>query len=127
MRFHTTFFIVSVIAALSGVVWAAGQPLSDISGSWSLSVDGGTHGEPTLAVRQQGQSLTGTITNARGTQKITGTIKGNRAVFGFVATRDGATVKAAYEGTHESATKMSGRVEFTGSMTGTGRWVGTKK
>jgi hypothetical protein len=127
MDLGRTVGVVSLIAALAGGALAASQA-ADISGEWSLSVDvGGTRGTPTLVVSQQGQSLTGTLTNAQGSQKITGTISGDKAVFGFLATRDGATVKATYEGTVESATRMRGRVAFTGAMNGTGAWVATKK
>ena len=119
-------FAMAFVIVTSTVLGATQAP--DVSGAWNVSVDvGGTHGDPTLVLKQTGQGLSGTITNRRGTQKITGMLQGNKAVFGFLATRDGATVKATYEGTVESATRMSGRVEFTGSISGTGMWVATKK
>lgn len=75
----------SVLAA--SIVFA--QPRSKVAGTWLLSVDvGDTHGTPTVVLRQQGGTLTGTV---------------------------------------ESKKKMSGTVEFTGGVTGSGTWVATKK
>jgi hypothetical protein len=123
---HTTVSLI-FIAALSGFVVRANQA-ADISGTWSFAVDvDGTQGSPTFVFKQQGEQLEGTVTNPRGTQNVTGTIKGNKAIFGFQGTRDGQAFKATYDGTLESASKMTGRVEFIGSVNGNGTWVATRK
>ena len=64
---------------------------------------------------------------ARGQQKISGTVNGDKAVFGFAITRDGQPFKATYSGTIESATTMTGTVEFSGALNGSGTWSATRK
>jgi hypothetical protein len=81
----------------------------------------------TWVFKQQGDRLTGTANRGEGDRKVSGTVKGDKAVFGFEAAREGRVVKAAFRGTIESPTKMSGTVEFAGSISGTGTWTATKK
>jgi hypothetical protein len=127
MRTHRLTAVVALIVSLWGPIGLAGRA-ADLSGTWSFSVDvGGTHGDPTFVFKQRGETLTGTVTNARGEQPITGTVKGDKAVFGFGGTRDGQTFKATYSGTVESPTRMKGTVEFVGALSGTGTWVATRK
>jgi hypothetical protein len=115
-----------VVVGLVGI-GVAGQT-TDISGTWNLSVDvDGTKGTPTVVLEQQGSTLTGTVTNPRGRQRVTGTVKGNQAVFGFETTREGQPFKASYRGTIDSPRRMTGEVEFSGALSGTGTWVATKE
>ena len=117
----------ALVVGVATMAAEANQP-PDISGTWIFSVDvGGTHGAPTFVFTQDGQKLAGTVTNGSATQKIAGTVKGNKAVFGFQGLRDGRMLKATYEGSLVSATKMTGRVEFSGALNGTGTWTATKK
>ena len=88
---------------------------------------GETHGTPVVVLEQKGSVLTGTITNPRGQQQLTGTIEGKDAVFAFETVREGQTLSAVYRGTVESRRKMSGTVDFTGALTGSGTWVASKK
>ena len=126
MRTHGFTFAIAVVVSLVGI-GTAGQT-TDISGTWSLSVDmNGAQGTPTVVLEQQGATLTGTVTNPRGQQKVTGTVKGNQAVFGFETTREGQPFKASYRGTIESPRRMTGEVEFSGALSGTGTWVATKE
>lgn len=128
MRWHHLASIATLIAAVAAAAGAATQ-LIDISGTWSFSVDmGSTQGMPTFVFNQQGERLGGTVTRPTGQpQKVAGTVKGDKTTFWFEATRDGRSLKATYRGTIESPTKMSGAVEFTGAVTGTGTWTATKK
>jgi hypothetical protein len=113
----------TVLASGGGAVQA-----TDISGVWNFSVDvGDTHGDPVFSFQQKGETLAGTVTNPRGTQAITGTVKGDRAVFGFEGGRGGGFLKAVYTGTVESPRRMTGTVEFSGDLEGTGTWVATKR
>jgi hypothetical protein len=100
----------------------------DISGTWVFSVDleDGGHGDPTFVFKQEGEKLTGTYSGPLGEQKVTGTVKGDKAAFGFEASRDGETIKAAYSASIESPSKMTGTVEFSGGNT-RGTWTGTKR
>lgn len=126
MRRHGFAFAIAVVVSLAGM-GAAGQT-PEISGTWRLSVAmEGAQGTPTLVLEQQGATLTGTVSNPRGQQKVTGTVKGDQAVFGFETTREGQPFKASYRGTIESPRRMSGEVEFSGVLSGTGTWVGTKE
>jgi hypothetical protein len=72
--------------------------------------------------------LTGSYDGPPGQREVTGSVTENRAVFGFeVASDDGSEKrKATYTATIESATKISGTVEFSpdGSR---GKWTATKK
>jgi hypothetical protein len=119
--------LVTVIAAASGAAARETQRV-DISGTWSFFVEAGnTQNTPTFVVKQQGERLSGTWLRGDRRADVSGTVKGDKAVFGFEGTRDGRSFKATYRGTIESATKMSGAVEFTGALTGTGTWTAVKK
>jgi hypothetical protein len=127
MRIHGSSVVVALIVVLSGSIGLADQK-ADISGTWNLAQDmGSRQGMQTFVFKQQGERLTGTANNGNGDQKVTGTVKGDKAVFSFEATREGRTLKGTYHGTIESATKMTGTVDFTGSITGSGTWTANKK
>jgi hypothetical protein len=123
----------SVLVLLTGLMSLA-LPVSagmatpaDLSGTWVFSVelqDGG-RGEPTFTFKQDGERLTGSYSGPLGEQKVTGTLKGNKAIFGFEFTNEGTPYEARYTGTVESATKMTGTVEFTNGVRGT--WTATRK
>ena len=126
MRQHRLGLVVALCASI-GVSGVAAQ-LRDISGTWSLQVDmGSVTGEPVFSFEQKGETLAGTVSSPRGTQKVTGTIKNDKVVFEFEGGRDDRTFKAVYTGTVESATGMRGSVEYTGALDGAGTWVATKK
>jgi hypothetical protein len=127
MQQYRRAFLVAMILAVSTSAGSASRA-ADISGTWLFSVDmGGTQGTPTFVFKQQGETVTGTVSNARGQQKISGTVKGDKAVFGFEVTRDGQPFKATYRGIIESPTKMTGTVDFSGALTGSGTWAAAKK
>jgi len=127
MRIHGSSVVVALIVVLSGSIGLADQK-ADISGTWNVAQDmGSRQGMLTFVFTQQGERLTGTANNGNGDQKVTGTVNGDKAVFSFEATREGRTLKGTYHGTIESATKMTGTVDFTGSITGSGTWTANKK
>ena len=126
MRDALLVLVLSVLTA--GSIESAVQRRANVAGTWQLSVEiGETQGTPIVVLKQKGGVLTGTITQPRGQQTLTGTIEGSEAVFAFEAVRDGVTVTGVYRGRLESARKMSGTVDFTGALTGSGTWVATKK
>ena len=97
---------------------------ADVAGNWALSVEtqAGT-GTPTLTLRQDGETLTGTYSSqVFGEQKVSGTVKGSAITFGFTASVEGNTIKVTYTGTVES-TSMNGKVSLgdLGEGTFTGR------
>jgi hypothetical protein len=48
-------------------------------------------------------------------------------MFSFQVVREGQPTTGIYRGTVESRNKMTGTVEFTGGVNGSGTWVATKK
>src|ERR1044071_7462221 len=121
-------FVVLALVVLSAGAFTRADHPANVAGTWLLSVDvGDTHGMPTVVLNQKGATLTGTLTNPRGQQMLTGTVDGKEAVFSFQAVREGQALSAVYRGTLESRKKMSGTVDFTGALTGSGTWVGIRK
>jgi hypothetical protein len=84
---------------------------ADVAGTWAITVEiGGNTGTPTLTLKQDGETLTGTYSSqVFGEQKVTGSIKGNSITFGFSASLEGTNVKVTYTGTVDKAT-MKGKV-----------------
>lgn len=120
------FSIGFILAALLSLPMLA----ADISGTWKFSVDldGGGHGDPTLVLTQNGSKVTGTYSGPAGEQKVSGTVSGNTATFGFTSQRDGATVKTTYTAKIESAKAMSGTVQFENPQgNAAGKWTATKQ
>ncbi|HEU4391413.1 MAG TPA: hypothetical protein VFV34_26675 [Blastocatellia bacterium] len=122
-------FLIAVLicGALAVSAAPAAEDSIDISGTWAFSVDldNGGHGDPTFVFKQEKEKLTGSYDGPLGQYKVTGTVKEKTAVFGFDFESDGTTSKATYTGTIESATKMTGTVEFAGGPKG--KWTATKK
>jgi len=109
------------LAVVSLVVWAA-----DVSGTWSFTVetDQGT-GNPTFVLKQDGEKLTGTYTGTLGEAKVSGSVKGDQVVIEFQADAGGQAIKVVYSGAIESPTRMKGKVDFGGQLSGT--WTATRK
>jgi len=117
--------VFALVAAV--VVGKTTAAVVDISGTWVFSVDleDGGHGDPTFVFKQDKETLTGSYDGPLGQFKVEGTIKENKAVFGFAFTNEGEARKATYTGTVESATRMTGTIEFSGGPKG--KWTATKK
>ena len=116
---------VASTAGSHGVVWLQEKP-QDVSGVWAITVEtaGGT-GNPTLTLKQDGETLTGTYASqVFGDQKVTGTIKGSAITFAFTATMEGMTFTVTYTGTVEKDT-MKGKVAL-GDL-GEGTFTAKKK
>ena len=118
---HNPLRFALALAVVTVVVWAA-----DISGTWSFAVetDQGT-GNPTFVLKQDGEKLTGTYTGILGEAKVTGTVKGDQVVIEFQGEVSGQTFKVVYSGVIESPTRMKGKVDLGGQISGT--WTATKK
>jgi len=103
---------------------------ADISGKWTFSVDldGGGHGDPTFALKQESGKLTGTYDGPLGERDVSGTVTGDVAQFGFSVERDGEAVRVTYTAKIESATRMSGTVKLEGAGEGgSGKWTAVKQ
>jgi hypothetical protein len=81
MRPHRLIPAIAMLAVL-GVAAGIAQTM-DISGTWSFSVDvGDSHGDPTFAFEQKGETLAGTVSQPRRQgQKVTGTVHGRSGRF----------------------------------------------
>jgi hypothetical protein len=114
-----------VMAANAGA--AVAQETVDVTGTWALQIDlgGGQGGSPSVALKQEGEKLTGTYSSqVVGEHQVVGTVKGNAVTFGFEASFDGNAVRVTYSGTVEKDT-MKGEVTFGDFATGT--FTGEKK
>ncbi len=116
MRIFSSIGLILVAAVLSLPARAAAGGLAqdkpaDVAGTWNITVDiGGNTGTPSVALKQDGEKLTGTYSSqVFGEQKVTGTIKGNAITFEFTASLEGNAVKVTYSGTVDKAT-MKGKV-----------------
>jgi len=98
-------------------------PAADISGTWSAAVqlDAGS-GTATFALKQSGESLSGTYSGALGSANVTGTVKGSVVEWTFDNPDAG---KIVYKGKLEGNSKMSGTVEY--GQLGKGTFTAEKK
>ncbi len=116
--------LIVFLLGLSLFAVGVGAKATDISGTWafSISLDGGPQNFPmTFILKQAGDKLTGT----QGESQLTGTVKGNQVAITVAGkNKGGMDFKNIYNGTIESATKMSGTCEFP---KGPGKWTATKK
>jgi len=111
-----TRLLLAALIVLPLSVVAAGLPQdkpADVAGTWAITVEiAGTTGSPTVTLKQEGETLTGTYSSqVFGEQKVTGTIKGNAITFEFTASIEGNAVKVTYTGTVDKTT-MSGKVSL---------------
>ena len=95
---------------------------ADVTGKWDCEVvlDMGA-GNPSFALEQDGENLTGTYSGMAGEAKLTGTVKGNEIQFEFET--DFGPVK--YAGTIEDDGSMKGTADYAGQANGT--WTATKQ
>jgi hypothetical protein len=115
--------LVAAVVALPAFAVAGGlrqDKPADVAGTWNLTVDiGGNTGTPTVTLKQDGETLTGTYSSqVFGEQKVTGTIKGNAITFEFTGSIEGNTVKVTYSGTVDKST-MKGKVNLGDVAEGT--------
>ena len=112
-----------ILLALAFAVTAGAQAPAkvDLTGKWLFSVttDGGT-GTPTVTLKQQGDSLSGTYSSQIfGEQAIKGTVTGSKIGFTFTATVQGQTLTVSYAGTIEPDGSLKGTVDLGGFGSGT--------
>jgi hypothetical protein len=123
----TIALAVQVVVALAASARTAGQDKAvDVTGKWALTVEtGGGSGTPTVELKQDGETLTGTYSSrVFGDQKVTGKIKGSAITFSFTASFQGNSATVTYDGTAD-ATTMKGKVTV-GDM-GEGTFTGKKQ
>lgn len=99
--------------AMSAMGYVSPQRATDLTGTWNFKVvtENGT-GTPTVTMKQQGDSLTGTYESARmGALPFKGSVKGKSFSFA-VNTSGGATL--TFNGTIVNDDAVSGEVDFGG-------------
>lgn len=90
--------------------WAA-DPAS-VAGTWNITVESpnGT-GTPTVVLKQDGETLTGTYKGRYGESPVKGTIQGNEIKFTTTISPQGQDLEITYSGTVDGST-MKGKASF---------------
>lgn len=104
--------IIAIALATSAVALVA-QTAANLTGTWSFAVvtENGT-GTPTVTLKQQGDSLTGTYESGRmGVLPLKGTVKDKAFTFSL-STQGGATL--TFKGTMTDDDHVKGDVDFGG-------------
>ena len=106
MKIKTLFHSIVLSAVLLATAWAA-----DLSGKWNaeFTTPNGDKRQSTFTFQVDGDTLTGTVSSARGENKIeNGKVSGDEIVFSVTRNRGGTDVKFQYKG------KVSGdEIKFT--------------
>jgi hypothetical protein len=85
---------------------------ADLSGEWVLTTESQMGAQDALmTVRQNGNSLAGTISSRAGTVDYTGSLNGPAVAFDFTISVHGTDLKLDYSGTVEGDT-MKGKAVF---------------
>lgn len=102
-----------VLALAGGTMLAQG---ANVTGDWSFTVqtDQGS-GSPTVSLKQDGESITGTYNGLFGSAPVKGTVKGSAIEFSFTADAQGQQVDSVYKGTVDGDA-MKGTVAIAGGQ-----------
>lgn len=112
--FRTAALAVAALALTASAAFAA-VALHDVTGTWALEVvtENGT-GTPTLKLKQEGTTLTGTYeSRMMGVRALKGTVKGDSLMFDL-ATSGESTVVLSFLGVIVDADHIKGAVDFAG-------------
>lgn len=112
--FRTAALAVAALALTASAAFAA-VALHDVTGTWALEVvtENGT-GTPTLKLKQDGTTLTGTYeSRMMGVRALKGTVKGDSLMFDL-ATSGESTVVLSFLGVIVDADHIKGAVDFAG-------------
>src|SRR5262245_16080864 len=107
-----------------------GAQASDISGTWVFSITwetGARDSQVTIAIKQQGEKVTGLYLGPSVETEVTGSVTGNKVVIVVEGLRNNRTWKATYTGTIESPAKMAGVIEYVGDTSARGKWTAIKR
>lgn len=118
-------FPAMLMALFLGSITSALGDNADLSGNWSMTVNGPTGPQTSeMSVTQDGQEISGTITGSQGAQVFKGTVAGTAVTFGFTMEAMGTPLDIAYAGEVKDQA-MAGTVQF-GSF-GSGDFTAEKK
>jgi hypothetical protein len=104
----------------------ASGPAADVSGTWAFTVDlGSITATPTVLLKQDGQSLTGTYTSTQyGQFPLKGTVNGDKIDFAFTMSIEGNALDVHFAGTADKD-GLKGTVNYGG--VGEGTFTGKKR
>ena len=92
---------------------------ADLTGVWDVQVDiAGNQGTPTITLKQEGNTLSGTYKGLLGEAPLKGTVDGVKVRWEFTADYNGSKFTVVYAGTVENAS-MKGSIDFGGQAEGT--------
>jgi hypothetical protein len=88
-----------LIAGAAGVLVSFSALAADVTGNWNLTVESprGTQ-NPTMALTQKGEEVTGTYKGMRGEMPVKGTLKGNDLKLSYTVSMQGNEMTINYEG-----------------------------
>lgn len=114
-RFVAATLLLSVVA----VTATAQRFLADVSGKWAISVTSpdGTASESSAALKQDGESLTGTIESALfGSANAAGTVKGDTVRFAFTINMQGTPYELRAGGLLKDKDNIAGSLDLPNGM-----------
>lgn len=103
------------------VLIAMALPLAaaDLTGVWDVTVEiGGNTGNPTITLKQDDNSLTGTYKGMLGEAPLKGTVDGAKVRWEFTAEMDGNKFTCVYAGVVDGGA-IKGTIDFGGQAEGT--------
>ena len=84
----------AIVFSAVAVTATAQRMFADIGGKWSMTIDGPQGAmESAVTIKQEGEALTGTITNEMfGSSKLEGNVKGDTVRFAFTIDAGGQSI-----------------------------------
>ncbi len=103
-------WLFSSFVALASLVSAGESP--SINGKWQVhSSVAGTENDMVCTFTQKDEALSGNCSSDQGKFEITGTVSGNKVAWSYKSEYQGTPLTVKYEGTVDSAMKMTGSVD----------------
>jgi len=133
---RTRTFLVTVLSSLLVVASVAASQQAppdkpapkpiDVNGKWNMTLEMSTGtGNPTLVLKQSGETVTGTYAGRYGEFPLKGTLKGNKIEFGFKMSAEGTDVDLSFAGeVAPDGQSMKGQAEI--AMLGDAVWSAVK-
>ncbi len=126
-RYRLEAFLAAALVAMFVTVipTAKAADPANVNGVWDVTVESpqGT-GKPTITIKQDGETLTGTYKGRMGETPLKGTIKGNDIKFSITVSPQGQDLVIEYAGTVDGDT-MKGKAKF--GEYGEGNFTGKKQ
>ena len=117
--FRPLWLAAAAMAVISAVALAQSAK-TDLTGAWAFTVETSAgSGTPTIALKQDGDKLTGHYSGQLGEADLTGSVKGQDVVLTFNVDAQGFALKCTYTGTIESNDSLKGKVDLGGLAGGT--------